>query len=113
MQHDLAGTHYKVATLLAQQGEAKPALEQFQLARAIMARLKEQLPEILSYLTILPSSIAKLRNWTWPKGQGQLSPLKHRSDTTQANVGLWHEADLKRGRRNFGFRPVPDIGGWS
>jgi hypothetical protein len=42
--------------VLVQLGEAKPALEQFQLARAIIARLKEQSPDDAT----LPNDLAEL-----------------------------------------------------
>ena len=62
-QRYLAVSHGKVAMVLAQQGEAKSALDQFRLARDIIARLKEHLPDdagLPDILAMLDGEIKKL-----------------------------------------------------
>jgi hypothetical protein len=63
LQGDLAASHHKVAMVLAQQGDAIRSLEQLRLARAIIERLKQQLPDNVQFanaLAVLNGEIKKL-----------------------------------------------------
>ncbi len=73
-RRDLAVSHGKVGIVLAQQGKASEALQEFIEGREIIARLKEQFPESTSYgedLAWFDAEIAKLELPAQPKQTAQ------------------------------------------
>ncbi len=59
-QRQLAFTHWKIALVLAEQGQTQGALDALQKGRAIFARLKEGSPEDEQLGTVLAEFDAKI-----------------------------------------------------